>query len=383
MLRLAVIGAGHLGRFHARLARELECVELVGVVDPLEEAAVRLAADCGVAGFTDLAEVLGHIDAAIVATTTSSHHAVGCQLLRHGIHVLIEKPLAASLAECDELVRIAEQNRLILQVGHIERFNPAVDQALPYLRGPKYIDAVRYSGFSFRSTDIGVVLDMMIHDLDLAMTLAAAPVADVSAFGLTVLGPHEDMARARLHFANGVIADLSASRISYQAARKMQVWTSRGHVNIDFGTRTAVVAQPAAIVRQRQFHPDKLSPEERSRLKDRVFEELIPLRRLEAGGVNALLEEQRDFVSAIRTGREPRVTGRQAREVIAVAERILTSLAVERWQSDSAAAGSEHWPPEVAPTVTPMHADDAPDILRGPHWHRAPAAASHEIRRPA
>ena len=381
MLRLAVIGAGHLGRFHAKLARELEGARLVAVVDPLEEAATRLAAECGVAAFTDLADVAGKIDAAIVASTTTSHHAVGCRLLRHGVHVLIEKPLAANLAECDELVRLAEQNRVVLQVGHIERFNPAVDQALPYLRGPKYIDAVRYSGYSFRSTDIGVVLDMMIHDLDLAMTLAGAPVADVSAFGLTILGRHEDVARARLHFANGVIADLSASRVSYETVRKMQVWTSRGHVNIDFGTRTAVVAQPAAIVRQRRFDADRLSPAEKSRLKDRVFEELIPLRRLEAGAVNALVEEQRDFVAAIRTGHEPRVTGRQAREVMAVAERILASLAIERWQPDSADASTEHWPPEVAPTTTPKPGEEAPDILRGPHWHRAPAAASHEIRR--
>jgi predicted dehydrogenase len=381
MLRLAVIGAGHLGRFHAKLARELDGAELVGVVDPVPQAAVQLSAECGVTAYTEISEVVGQIDAAIVATTTTSHHTVGCQLLRHGIHVLMEKPLAPSTADCDELVRLAEKNRVVLQVGHIERFNPALEQALPFLRSPKYIDAVRYSGFTFRSTDIGVVLDLMIHDLDVAMTLAGAAVADVSAFGLAVMGRHEDMARARLHFANGVIADLSASRVSYQAMRKMQVWTSRGHVNVDFATRTAVVAQPAAIVRQKRFDPDQLSPAEKSRLKDRVFEELIPLRRLEAGAANALVEEQRDFVAAIRTGREPRVTGRQAREVIAVAERILASLAVERWQRDSADA--KQWPPEVVPATAPVQTEDTPDILRGPHWHRAPAAASHEIKRPA
>jgi predicted dehydrogenase len=383
MLRLAVVGAGHLGRIHAKLARELEEVELVGVVDQSEEAALRLASECGVSSFTNLAEIAGQVDAAIVATTTTTHHAVGCQLLRHGIHVLIEKPLASNLAECDELVRLAEQNGLVLQVGHIERFNPALDQALPHLRGPRYIDAVRYSGYTFRSTDIGVVLDLMIHDLDLAMTLAGAPVADVSAFGLTVLGRHEDVARARLHFANGVIADLSASRVSYQAMRKMQVWISRAHVNLDFATRTAVIAQPAAIVRQGRFDPDQLSLAEKSRLKDRVFEELIPLRRLEAGAVNALVEEQRDFVAAIRTRREPRVTGRQAREVIAVAERILASLAVARWQSDSADSGAVPRLPEEFPAKTPQHAADSPDILRGPHWRRAPAASSQGMKRPA
>jgi predicted dehydrogenase len=382
MLRLAVVGAGHLGRIHAKLARELEGVELVGVVDQAEEAALQLASECDVSSFTNVAEIAGQVDAAIVATTTTTHHAVGCQLLRDGIHVLMEKPLASNLAECDELVRLAEQNSVVLQVGHIERFNPALDQALPYLRGLRYIDAVRYSGYTFRSTDIGVVLDLMIHDLDLAMTLAGAPVADVSAFGLSVLGRHEDVARARLHFTNGVIADLSASRVSYQAMRKMQVWTSRAHVNLDFATRTAVIAQPSAIVRQGRFNPDQLSLVEKSRLKDRVFEELIPLRRLEAGAVNALVEEQRDFVAAIRTRREPRVTGRQAREVIAVAERVLASLAVARWQSESAEPTTGQWP-EAVPAAPPQHGEDSPDILGGPHWRRAPAASSQGIKRPA
>jgi hypothetical protein len=161
----------------------------------------------------------------------------------------------------------------------------------------------------------------------------------------------------------------------------MQVWTARGHVNLDFATRTAVVAQPAAIVRQRSFDPDQLPPAEKARLKDRVFEELIPLRRLEAGAVNALVEEQRDFVNAIRTGREPRVTGRQAREVIAVAERILASLAVDRWSGDSSDT-TEQWQSDGVPVTAPQHADGPPDILRGPHWHRAPAA-SREFKRPA
>jgi hypothetical protein len=162
----------------------------------------------------------------------------------------------------------------------------------------------------------------------------------------------------------------------------MQVWTSRAHVNLDFATRTAVIAQPSAIVRQGRFNPDQLSLVEKSRLKDRVFEELIPLRRLEAGAVNALVEEQRDFVAAIRTRREPRVTGRQAREVIAVAERVLASLAVARWQSESAEPTTGQWP-EAVPAAPPQHGEDSPDILGGPHWRRAPAASSQGIKRPA
>jgi predicted dehydrogenase len=288
------------------------------------------------------------------------------------------------VAECDELVRLAEQNRCVLQVGHIERFNPALDQALPYVQAPRYIDAARYSGYTFRSTDIGVVLDLMIHDLDVVMTLVGARVADVSAFGLALIGRHEDVARTRLHFANGAIADLSASRVSYQPTRQMQVWSSAGHVNIDFATRSAVVAQPAAMLRDGSFDPDQLPLEEKARLKDRVFEELIPLRRLEAGATNALLEEQRDFVSAIRTGRQPRVTGRQAREVIAVAERILASIANHQWRVDSAGVGIDRSMGDLMPArQIELQPDSGPDILRGPHWHRTPVMPQREVKRPA
>jgi predicted dehydrogenase len=383
-LRLAVVGAGHLGRIHAKLARELDDVELVGIVDPVEESARQLATECATAAAADVRELTGKIDAAIVATPTVSHHAIGCELLRNGVHVLVEKPLAPSVAECDEMIRRAERNRCVLQVGHIERFNPALDQVLPYIRRPRYIDAERYSGYTFRSTDIGVVLDLMIHDLDVAMMLAGSPVADLSAFGLALMGSREDMAQARLRFANGAIADLRASRVSYKALRQMQVWSDRGHVNIDFATRTAIVAQAAPILRDGRFDAAQLTGDEKARLKDRVFEELLPLRRLEAGAANALLEEQRDFAAAIRTGREPRVTGRAAREVIAVAERILASIAANRWDGDSEEARQQPLFSEFSPRCAPeIRQDRGADILRGPHWHHAPVTSPNELKRPA
>ena len=383
-LRIAVVGAGHLGRFHAKLIGELDDVELVAVVDPIADAAHRVATECGTAAIGEVDQLAGKVDAAIVATPTRFHHTVGCKLLRSGIHVLMEKPLALNVAECDELVRLAAEQRCVLQVGHIERFNPALDQALPYLREPKYIEAARYSGYTFRSTDIGVVLDLMIHDLDVVMTLVGAPVVDVSAFGLALIGRHEDVARARLHFANGTIADLSASRVSYQAKRQMQVWSSSGHVNIDFATRSAVVAQPAAILRDGSFDPEQLPLEEKARLKDRIFEELIPLRHLEAGATNALLEEQRDFVTAIRTGRQPRVTGGHAREVIAVAERILASIANHRWRVDADHAGIDRPLGDLLPARQPeLQPMGEGDILRGPHWRHAFVRPPQEVKRPA
>jgi predicted dehydrogenase len=290
----------------------------------------------------------------------------------------MEKPLALDLAECDDLVRLAEQNRLVLQVGHIERFNPAFKQATPYFSEPKYIDAARYGAFSFRSTDIGVVFDLMIHDLDLALAVVGAPVADVSAFGLALLGDHEDMARARLVFANGAIADFAASRVSYQARRQMQVWCGGSHINMDFATRTALVAQPAAVLRRGQFNADQLSPDEKTRLKEHFFEDLIPLRQLEAGGSNALLEEQRDFVAAIRKGCPPQVSGTEGREVVAVAERILASISQHRWSGDEQ-KGRVDFQMNVA-AAGQISADDK-HILRGPHWHRDRVPG--ELKRPA
>lgn len=368
-LRIGVIGAGHLGRFHAKLVGELPEVKLAGVADPVREAAERVAAECGTAAYLDYHELLSQIDAAIVATPTRFHHAVGTDLLRNGIHVLMEKPLAIAAAEADDLVALAAERRLVLQVGHIERFNPAMDQAIEFIDEPRYIEAARYSGYTFRSTDIGVVLDLMIHDLDLAMTLARSPVERVEAIGMTVMGGHEDVAQCRLVFANGCVANLSASRVSYKPLRQMQVWSRKGHVSVDFATRSAVVAQPIPSLFDGRFQADQLAAEEQTRLKDRIFEELIPLRRLEAAAQNALLEEQRDFVRAIRTGGQPRVTGRQGRDVVAVAEQILDSIAISarRWAEPGADQG----------------AADAPSILRGPHWRRSPSPAPRDLKRPA
>jgi predicted dehydrogenase len=259
-----------------------------------------------------------------------------------------------------------------------------LEQALPYVQRPLYNEAARYSGNTFRSTDVGVVLDLMIHDLDVALTLIGAPVVDLSAIGFALMGRHEDVARARLHFSNGTIVDLSASRVSYQPTRQMQIWSEAGHVNLDFATRSAVVAQPSAILRERRFDSDQLPIEEKARLKDRIFEELIPLRRLEAGATNALLEQQRDFVSAIRSRRQPRVTGSQAREVVAVAERIQASIANHRWQTDEHHAALDASPAFPAPTAQrDLQPVNGEGVLRGPHWHRTWIAPATEIKRPA
>ena len=225
-LRLAVIGTGHLGRIHARLAAEQSSVELIAVADPLENARMTVAESTGSRPVADYRELIGDLDAAIVATPTSTHLQVASELMQAGVHVLVEKPLAPSLGESEQLVQLARKKNLVLQVGHVERFNPALTSVQDKIGDPKFIDAVRTSGYTFRSTDVGVVMDLMIHDIDVILSLVKSPVEKVDALGISVLGDHEDMANARLSFASGCVATLSASRVSYHPQRTMQVYTS-------------------------------------------------------------------------------------------------------------------------------------------------------------
>ena len=215
-LRVAVIGAGRLGTFHAQKLARMDSVRLVGVVDTIESRRNRLANECGTQALSDCRTILDALDAAVIATPTRSHHELAMCALKRGIHLLVEKPLAATTSEADELVRTAKQNRVLLQVGHVERFNPAFVSVLPHVERPKYIEAVRAGNFTFRSMDIGVVLDLMIHDIDLVLSTVRSPLRRIQAVGISVLGAHEDVANARLEFRCGCVATLSASRVSYQ-----------------------------------------------------------------------------------------------------------------------------------------------------------------------
>jgi predicted dehydrogenase len=348
-LRLAVIGAGHLGRIHARLASQMPDVQLVGVCDPLPAAREQVAADCNTAAFADYRQLFGLIDAAIIATPTRFHCDVALDLLQRGVPLLVEKPIAASVAEAEEMVLAARRQKVVLQVGHIERFNPAFVAATSRISHPRYIEAVRASGFTGRSTDIGVVHDLMIHDIDLVLSLVDAPLVRVDAIGVPVLGEKEDAAQARLEFADGCVANLSASRVSYaeNPNRRMHLWSTEGFAEIDFGTRSVKVVTPCEAVRRGEYDFNALPPAEKVDFKQRVFNEVLKLEPVEVASANAMADEQRDFVDAIRTQSQPRVTGEHGRDALAVAEAIVESARNHRWQA----------------------APQAPPILRGPHWN--------------
>ena len=334
-LRLAVIGAGHLGRIHTSLANTLDEFDVVGVVDPSNIARQRATEELGIETFASRDKLLGgFVDAAVVATPTALHHEIGLELLQNGVHVLMEKPLCRTALEADELVAAADRNGVILQVGHIEQFNPAFEAIRPFVDGPKYIESVRTSGYTFRSMDIGVVLDLMIHDLDIILSLVRSPVTEVHALGISLMGQHEDMAQARLSFQNGCVANLSASRTSFHTERTMQLYGEQAFATIDFAVPSARCVRPSSHIRERKVNVAELPVKHRQYLKEHLFDELLPIEDLQIDPCNALLEELTDFAASILEHRAPRVTGRQGRQAIAVAERILQQIEAHRWNGD-------------------------------------------------
>lgn len=330
-LRTAVIGTGHLGRIHARLAAESPHIDLVAVVDVNAEARDRVAAEVGTRGVADYRELKGQIEGAIVATPTIHHYRVVKELLSAGIHVLVEKPITATVAEADDLVRDADRRNLTLQVGHVERFNPGLECVADRLSDVRFMQATRASGFTFRSTDIGVVMDLMIHDIDVVLSIAHSPVTAVSALGFSVMGDQEDIAQAQLQFANGCVAQLTASRVSYTPMRSLQVFSSQGHACVDFASRNATVVEPREDLLRREFRIDDLDDQQRAHYRDHLFEELLAKRTIEPEATNAIAQEHIDFAESVRTGRPPRVSGRAGRDALAVAERILDSIASHAW----------------------------------------------------
>jgi predicted dehydrogenase len=253
------------------------------------------------------------------------------------------------------LIRVARRRRLVLQAGHVERFSPALAAAAPHVRNPKYIEAVRASGFTFRSLDVGVVLDLMIHDIDLVLSMVRAPLVKVEAMGLSILGSREDVANARLEFECGCVAVLSASRVACEAARRMQVWSPRAFAAIDFATRTTTLVRPSETLLRRQFRAESLSPEQVEYYKQHLVDEHLPREQKRFEAVDALALELADFVEAVLAPREPRVPGEAGRDAILVAEQILQQIAAHRW--DNAADGP------VGPAAAPL-----PHAIPAPHF---------------
>lgn len=330
VLRIGVIGAGRLGTFHAKKILDQPGVVLAGVADPLARSRELLARECRCPAYADYRALLEHSDAVIIASPTTTHYEVARECLEAGCHVFVEKPLAATGAEAEALVKTANKLGLTLQVGHIERFNPAYRAALPFLRDPWLIEAVREGPFSFRCTDVGCVLDLMVHDLDILRTLARSPLRSVGGTRIAVLGPHEDLAQVELEFADGLVACLRASRLERQSTRRMRVWTVGGIVDIDFASRKTAICVYGEELSRGGLDITKLGPAELEELKDSWETRHFRLWTPTPPPGDPLEAEIQDFIRAIRTGERPQVSGEDGWEAILLAEAVLRRTPIRR-----------------------------------------------------
>ena len=303
-IRVGVIGVGHLGQHHARLLQAIDGAELVGVYDTNQNRAAEIVGRHGSTVVRDPGELLSMVDAVTIAAPTVHHTALALPFLTAGIATLVEKPMASHLEEADRLIAAADDGRALLAVGHTERFNPAVVVARPLVTDPRFIEVHRLGTFPERSLDIDVIFDVMIHDLDLILALVGSDVVSIEAVGVHVLTSKADIANARLRFASGCIANITASRISRERVRRARFFQHDAYVSIDFGAQevemyrldrggTRPVIQGGAVAVAREE----------------------PLRR-----------ELEDFVDAVRTGRAPGVTGRDGRAALALATRVAEKM---------------------------------------------------------
>jgi predicted dehydrogenase len=298
-------------------------------------------------------QLIGQIDAAIIATPTEHHYQVATDLLNHSIHTLIEKPLTNSPKLARELVATAERNCCVVQVGHVERFNPAIALALENIGQPKFVQACRTSGFTFRSTDIGVVHDLMIHDIDLVNSMFGGTLVDTRAVGLSILGSHEDLAHARLQFSCGGVANLTASRCSFQSQRTLQVFGTAGFAAVDLSTLEVTLVRAPGWLQRRELDFQDLGPDQPSFVRQYLFSEILPNQTLSPKPDNAILEEQKDWLSAITTGTSPRVTAEQACQAIEIAQAILRCIDSHVWFDQSQPSSADR--PTIGPLASPQN----------------------------
>lgn len=320
--RIAIIGAGHLGKLHAKTLAALAPASLLAVVDPLEHARVTLAEAYGARPAAAVREIVREVDAAILAAPSSLHFEIGIECLRNGLDLFVEKPLATTSDECQSMFEQAQRRGRILQVGHIERFNPAYIAAQDCSITPRYIETKRLGPYSFRSRDTGVVMDLMIHDLDLVLQFARSPVVDVQATGAIVLGPHEDIAHADLYFADGCRAHLSASRIHHEAVRSLECLGAEGTLKIDFAQRKAEFIGPSAHFLAGRIPLESANPLQIQQWQREFFGSILIREDFVVNSHDPITAELRDFLDAIETRRQPRVNGADGTKAVVLAEKI-------------------------------------------------------------
>jgi predicted dehydrogenase len=300
-IRVGVVGVGHIGREHARIYSQLPEVEFVGLCDLDSSVGLKVAQRHGVKAFPTVQALTEAVDAATVATPTSTHHEIASIFLTQGRHVLIEKPITDDTAQARALVALAQEKNLVLQVGHIERFNPALAALEEKLTRPRFIEAHRLSTYPGRSTDIGVVLDLMIHDIDVVLHLVRSPIINIDSVGTAVLSKGEDIANARIRFENGCVANLTTSRISFEKMRKIRVFQADAYLSLDYFDQSGVIYR---------------------KIDTQIVKENIKVEKDEP-----LKLELSAFVDCVRSKQSPRVDGRQGAAALEIAMQITEQIA--------------------------------------------------------
>lgn len=331
-LAIGVIGVGHMGRHHARVVDEADEVELVAVVDPREDVVTDVAELYGCKSYANLASLLGQIDAAIVAVPTAYHLEVAEPLIRQRIPVLLEKPLAATVAEAQKLAALAAENDCLIQVGHSERFNPAVAAVAKLHITPKFVEVDRVSPFPFRSIDIGVVLDVMIHDIDIVMNLVGQQPDRIDAVGVALMGQHEDIANARLGFANGAVANLTASRLAMKVERKIRIFSPEAYVTMDFHNKRGMVIRREENQQLLDWVSVHRQDPSMADLAPAKYEQLVNACPLEIDEIEPLRGQLHAFIEAIHSGRPAQVDAEAGLAAVRVATDIATSIHTHDWQ---------------------------------------------------
>lgn len=320
-LKVGVIGTGHLGKIHTKLFNEVETAELVGVYDIDESKADAVAKEFNTKAFRNTDELLSQIDGVSIVATTSAHYELVKKAFEKNVNVLVEKPITATIQEAEEIVKIADEKELILQVGHIERFNPALLSLDQYKLDPKFIQTDRLAQFNPRGTDVAVVLDLMIHDIDIILSLVKSDVKEIKASGVPVVSGNIDIANARLEFENGAVANVTASRISQKKMRKMRMFQQSGYIALDFITGVAEVYR---LIDQKEMDENHfISFGEMGVGEKKKF---VVYDQPEIKQVNALKYELELFINSIKNKTKPVVSGEDGLKALKVADEIIKKI---------------------------------------------------------
>lgn len=299
-VKVGIVGVGHLGSIHAKVYSKSDNVDLVGVCDCNLERALEIGKKYHTRSYADYEDLFDKVDAASIVVPTSLHYNIAKEFLSHGIHVLIEKPITKTLSEADELIEIAKNKNLIIQVGHVERFNAAILALEHYLKKPKFLECQRLGPFHKRVEDVGVVLDLMIHDIDIVLGLIKQEVVTIEAVGLSTMSDHEDVANVRLIFEDGTIADITASRVTKDVVRKIRIFQEDSYISLDYVNQEVTIFKKTG---------------------NKIQKEKVKVKKAEP-----LKEELSSFIECVRTGKRPVVSGVEGRRALAVALAILEKI---------------------------------------------------------